>query len=319
MLYRTMYVVSVSPVTTDIGNASQSVHCRKPGTSILNELLIWQAYLYDLPLVEFLRELTMIRSIHLASAIVGASICTFPITNASELPAACKSASTGDPPPVEYHILHHILELDSKRVDYISAITQPDYDETAPVVDLTGTLKHDAARDWQEITKDRLGDRLIYILADELIGEDFVHDLGPVEVFSFQTMPGRLSLEAANALVDRTLGKSDNSGPVLSVAIIGEGLRLERGTVASIERCENVDGQPGLCFQLTATGTKQLWLLTANNAGKVVAITWGNRMLSMPVIREPILGGQGVMAFPDDEAAAEEMDQLICDIMRRWD
>lgn len=233
--------------------------------------------------------------------------------------AECVGDTTFDPPPVEYYLFDHILALDSASVDYLSALVQHDFDEKAPVVELTGTLNEKAATAWAKMTRGRLGDRLIYILGNEMIAEDFVHDFGSIEGFHFPTLAGRLSLDEANALVARTLGKDTDEGLPFNVAIIGDGLRLERGTVASLDKCKNL-GEPALCIQLKASGAKQMWRLTEGNAGKVLALFWGDRLLTMPVIREPILGGQGIIPFSGDEQTTdEEIDQLICDIMRRWD
>jgi preprotein translocase subunit SecD len=60
---------------------------------------------------------------------------------------------------------------------------------------------------------------------------------------------------------------------------------------------------PIVVFRLTDTSAVRFAELTARNVGKPLAIRVDGRVLSKPVVREPILGGSGQIS---DGLSAEE-------------
>jgi len=53
------------------------------------------------------------------------------------------------------------------------------------------------------------------------------------------------------------------------------------------------NSQPVVTFRFTARGAGAFGLLTQQNIGRPFAIVFDGRILSAPIIREPILGGMG--------------------------
>ena len=75
-------------------------------------------------------------------------------------------------------------------------------------------------------------------------------------------------------------------------------IEVERRALITGEMLENAapafqDGQPVISFRLNNVGGRRFADVTRKNVGKPFAIVLDNQILSAPVIREPILGGQG--------------------------
>jgi preprotein translocase subunit SecD len=62
--------------------------------------------------------------------------------------------------------------------------------------------------------------------------------------------------------------------------------------------------QPVVTFRFNASGTRRFAEITRDNIGRPFAIVLDNEVLSVPVIREPILGGSGQISgnFTLDDA-----------------
>jgi len=60
-------------------------------------------------------------------------------------------------------------------------------------------------------------------------------------------------------------------------------------------------GEPVVSFKMTSSSARAFAELTAHNVGRKAAILIDGRMVSAPVIREPILGGSG-QVFSAEEA-----------------
>ncbi len=56
------------------------------------------------------------------------------------------------------------------------------------------------------------------------------------------------------------------------------------------------DGQPVVSFSFDSVGAKKFGKATSENVGRPFAIVLDNQVISAPVIREPILGGSGVIS-----------------------
>jgi preprotein translocase subunit SecD len=67
-------------------------------------------------------------------------------------------------------------------------------------------------------------------------------------------------------------------------------------------------GKPIVAFRLTARSTKQFAQITTLNVGRKMELRVDGRVMMAPVIREPILGGQGQISDPDwTVAQAQEL------------
>ena len=73
----------------------------------------------------------------------------------------------------------------------------------------------------------------------------------------------------------------------------------------------NSGGWYQIAFRLTDFGARKFGNLTEKNKGKQLAILWGDRVVSDPVIREPIYGGNGVINGSFTESEAREIAGVI--------
>jgi preprotein translocase subunit SecD len=74
--------------------------------------------------------------------------------------------------------------------------------------------------------------------------------------------------------------------------------------------------QPIVTFRFNATGARKFAMFARDNVGRPFAIVAGGRVVSAPVIREPILGGQGQISgnltFPEAEQLASRIRSGTC-------
>ncbi len=73
----------------------------------------------------------------------------------------------------------------------------------------------------------------------------------------------------------------------------------------------NEYSQPAVSFSFNATGAKIFADLTKQNRGKRIAIVLDEKVLSAPVVNDPILGGSGVISGSMDLDAANELALLL--------
>ena len=64
-------------------------------------------------------------------------------------------------------------------------------------------------------------------------------------------------------------------------------------------------------FRLSESGSTKFGDITKDNVGKRMAILWGNRVVSDPVLREPIYGGSGSISGDFSEKEAREISEVI--------
>ncbi len=69
--------------------------------------------------------------------------------------------------------------------------------------------------------------------------------------------------------------------------------------------------RPVVAFKLNSIGARIFGEFSAKNLGKAVAIILDGKILSIPVIREPILGGDGVISGNFSVASANELALLL--------
>jgi preprotein translocase subunit SecD len=70
-------------------------------------------------------------------------------------------------------------------------------------------------------------------------------------------------------------------------------------------------GQPQVNFKFDSVGAKKFGNITSENVGKLFAIVLDDKVISAPVIREPILGGQGVISGNFTSQSANDLAILL--------
>lgn len=91
---------------------------------------------------------------------------------------------------------------------------------------------------------------------------------------------------------------------------------VRKPVIVSGERLTNAqpsfqDGQPVVSFQFDTLGARQFGQATQENVGKPLAIVLDDKVISAPVIREPILGGQGVISGSFTTQQAQDLALLL--------
>ena len=111
--------------------------------------------------------------------------------------------------------------------------------------------------------------------------------------------PGALLLKAANA------GPGEQSHYVVKrkVEVSGENLVDSQPTFQ--------DGQPVVSFRFDTVGSKRFGRTTTENVGRPFAIVLDNKVISAPVIREPILGGSGIISGSFTVRSANDLALLL--------
>lgn len=71
------------------------------------------------------------------------------------------------------------------------------------------------------------------------------------------------------------------------------------------------NGQPVVRFRFDTQGAKRFGQATQENVGKPLAIVLDNRVISAPVIREPILGGEGIISGSFTTQDAQDLSLLL--------
>ncbi len=71
------------------------------------------------------------------------------------------------------------------------------------------------------------------------------------------------------------------------------------------------DGQPVVSFRFDSVGARRFGDATSENVGRRFAIVLDNRVISAPVIREPILGGSGIISGSFTVDSAQDLALLL--------
>jgi preprotein translocase subunit SecD len=97
----------------------------------------------------------------------------------------------------------------------------------------------------------------------------------------------------------------------------GQSLGVDRRPLITGEMLENAQasfgsgGEPVISFRLNNTGARRFCDVTRDNVGKPFAIVLDEKVLSAPVIREPICGGQGQISGGFDLQGATDLAILL--------
>ncbi|MFN4088750.1 MAG: protein translocase subunit SecD [Alphaproteobacteria bacterium] len=71
------------------------------------------------------------------------------------------------------------------------------------------------------------------------------------------------------------------------------------------------DGQPVVRFRFDTQGARRFGRATQENVGRPLAIVLDNKVISAPVIREPILGGEGIISGSFTVQGAQDLSLLL--------
>ena len=71
------------------------------------------------------------------------------------------------------------------------------------------------------------------------------------------------------------------------------------------------DGQPVVSFRFDTSGSKKFGKVTTKNVNRPFAIVLDNKVISAPVIREPILGGTGIISGNFTVRSANDLALLL--------
>src|SRR5271166_5415853 len=141
--------------------------------------------------------------------------------------------------------------------------------------------------------------------------------LGRTAKLTFQLVDTSVSLE------DARRGRLPPSDEILPAADEGRGVRA--GSAAYVVRKRVMVGgdtlvdaqptfqnnEPVVSFRFDAAGAKRFGEATRENVGKPFAIVLDNKVISAPVIREPILGGSGIISGSFTVQSASDLALLL--------
>src|SRR3546814_2908328 len=71
------------------------------------------------------------------------------------------------------------------------------------------------------------------------------------------------------------------------------------------------DGQPVVRFRFDTQGARRFGRATQENVGKPLAIVLDDKVISAPVIREPILGGEGLISGSFTTQGAQDLSLIL--------
>jgi len=164
----------------------------------------------------------------------------------------------------------------------------------------------------REPTIQRQGDRRIIV---QLPGVD---DPERIKRLIGQTAKLTFHLVDANASVEDALrGRVPPGSMLLPSAEEGGGqLVVRRRVDVSGDRLTDAqptfqDGQPVVSFRFDTVGGRRFGNTTSENVGRQLAIVLDREVISAPVIREPILGGSGVISGSFTVQTAQDLALLL--------
>jgi preprotein translocase subunit SecD len=126
------------------------------------------------------------------------------------------------------------------------------------------------------------------------------------------------SVSAADALAGRippgsvALPDADGAGGRMGGGDIVVRKRIELGGDALVDSQPTFqDAMPVVNFRFNAQGAKKFGAITVENTGKQFAVVLDGKVISAPVIREPILGGSGVISGNFNVQSAKDLALLL--------
>ncbi len=164
-------------------------------------------------------------------------------------------------------------------------------------IDETGT---------KEPTIQREGENRIVLELPGVENPEFVKRiLGKTAKMTFQLVDESASSAAGHVPPgDVALPIKDGHAPPGATIVVQKRVLVSGETLTDAQATFDQYGAPAVNFKFDAAGARRFGDATKANVGKRFAIVLDNAVISAPVIREPILGGQGIItgSFTTDSA-----------------
>ena len=106
---------------------------------------------------------------------------------------------------------------------------------------------------------------------------------------------------------DEALPLKDGHSPPGATIVVQRRVLVSGETLTDAQATFDQYGAPAVNFKFNAEGGRRFGDATKNNVGKRFAIVLDNAVISAPVIREPILGGQGIITGSFTTESANEL------------
>ncbi|HEV2161053.1 MAG TPA: protein translocase subunit SecD [Stellaceae bacterium] len=173
-------------------------------------------------------------------------------------------------------------------------------------IDETGT---------REATIQREGDKRILIELPGVSNPEHVKALlGKTARLTFQMVDQNASADEGRAghvpPGDEYLPASENR-PGLPTGYVVKRRALVSGDMLTDAQPTFQENEPVVSFKFDSVGARRFAEATKENVGKLFAIVLDNKVISAPVIREPILGGQGVISGSFTAQSASDLALLL--------
>ncbi len=138
--------------------------------------------------------------------------------------------------------------------------------------------------------------------------------LGKTARLTFHMVDMNASVQAAEAgnvpPGDELLQGADNSGPGPSYYLVDKRVELSGENLTDAQPTFQ-NGEPVVSFRLDSEGARKFGHITQENVGKLFAIVLDDKVISAPRIREPILGGSGIISGSFTAQSANDLAILL--------
>ncbi|HET7594572.1 MAG TPA: protein translocase subunit SecD, partial [Stellaceae bacterium] len=110
---------------------------------------------------------------------------------------------------------------------------------------------------------------------------------------------------------DELLPLQDSRSPQGSMIVVQKRVMVSGDTLTDAQSTFDQNGAPVVSFTFDSTGTRRFAEATRANVGKLFAIVLDNKVISAPVIREPITQGHGQISGNFTTQSAEDLALLL--------
>ncbi len=168
-------------------------------------------------------------------------------------------------------------------------------------IDETGTKEPSIQREGQ--------DRIVLELPGVENPEFVKRILGKTAKMTFQLVDENASVAPGGHPPpgSEALPLKDGHSPPGSTIVVQKRVLVSGETLTDAQATFDQYGAPAVNFKFNAEGARRFGDATKNNVGKRFAIVLDNAVISAPVIREPILGGQGIITGSFTTESANEL------------
>jgi preprotein translocase subunit SecD len=95
--------------------------------------------------------------------------------------------------------------------------------------------------------------------------------------------------------------------PALIISFTTEQLAFGPGDIADASPIFDQNNKPTVAFRMSAVKARKFGAMTAKHVGEKIDLVVCGKIISSPIIREPILGGSGQVSGKFSLAEAEEL------------